>query len=465
MSLKSTSLRIAALLAAVSIASPVLAQGGAGGGGGGGGGGQPGGGGRGGGEMRIQGGPGGGMGMFGDRNPFDPPVESAQLDRYAKILGLDADQTAVAKALLEAQIGEFNPAAKAAREKMEAARESFRESRDPSVWRDMGAVFEELRTKRAAVEKQFFTDVKSLLTDEQAAKFPIVERTHRRDTTMARGLMSGERVDLVTLVDKAALTDAQKAELKATLEQYEIDLDRDLVKRNEMYEEGMKIMRESMEKGGGPMAMMDDPKMAELFTKGREASIKVRDVNRRFARQIESSLPEDKRAAFADEFRRQSFPGIYRPTYATRVMDATDKMTDLTEAQKSSLSAMKESFSREIGNMNTQLEAATQESEEAWTPGSMMRGGGNEKTDTLRRSRRELVDSTVSKVRELLTEGQRAKLPERGDDFQQGQGMRLDASAPAGDNPDRARRRRGGGEGNAAPGTATPPPPPPSNPR
>lgn len=456
-SLPRTSLRIAALCAAVSLASPVLAQGGAGGGGGGG---QPGGN-RGGGERVVMGGGpgGGGMGMFGDRNPFDPPIESAQLDRYAKILGLDADQKTAAQALLEAQIGEFNPAAKAAREKMEAARESFRESRDPSVWRDMGAVFEDLRTKRSAVEKQFFTDVKSLLTDEQAAKFPIVERTHRRDTTLARGFMSGERVDLIQLVDKAGLTDQQKADLKATLEQYEVDLDRELVKRNEMYEEGMKSMREAMEKGGGPMAMMDDPKMQELFTKGRDAAIKVRDTNRRFARQLESAMPDDKRTTFADEVRRQSFPMIYRPTYASRVIEAAEKMTDLSDAQKSSLTAMKDSFAREIGAMNTQLEAATLESEESWTPGSMMRGGGNEKTDGLRKSRRELVDGTVSKVRELLSEEQRAKLPERNEEFGQGgPGQR------AGDDGDRPRRRRDRGEGGGDV-IVTPAPPPPANPR
>lgn len=445
MSLARTSLRIAALLAAVSLATPVFAQQGGGGGGNN--------------APRVMmGGPGGGM--FGDRNPFDPPIESSQLERYAKILGLDADQKAAAQALLEAQIGEFNPTAKAAREKMESVREAFRESRDPSVWRDMGQVMEDMRTKRAAVEKKYFADLKSLLTDEQAAKFPIVERAHRRETTMGRGFMSGERVDLTTLVDKQNLTEAQKKEIAGTIEQYELELDRELVKRNEMWEEGMTAMRAAMEKGGGPMAMMEDPKMAELFTKGRDAAIKLRDVNRRFARQLESSLPEDKRAAFADEVKRQTFPMIYRPTYATRVIEAAEKMTDLTEAQKSSLAAMKDSFSREIGAMNAQLEAATLEAEEAWTPGSMMRGGGNEKTDGLRKSRRELVDGTVGKVRELLTEDQRSKLPERGDDFQVQGGP---AGGPGGQDGDRPRRRRDR-DGAAAPAN-TPAPPPPSNPR
>jgi hypothetical protein len=463
MSRKSASLRVAALLASVALAAPSLAQGttiggsapaprGAGA--------QPGGN-RGGTEVRVAGGPGMGMGMFGGDRSFDPPVQSEQLDRYSKILGLDPDQKTAAQALLEAQIGQFNPAAKAARDKMEAARESFRESRDPSVWRDLGSVMEDLRTKRAAVEKEFFGNLKSLLSPDQAAKFPAVERTHRRETTIGRGLMSGERVDLVSLVDKAALTDKQKADLKGTLDQYEIELDRELAKRNEIVDQFMSAMGSRQ---GGFQGMMDDPKMQELFTKGREAAMKVRDVNRRFERQVESSLPDDKRAAFADEFKRQSFPMIYRPTYASHVLDAADKMTDLTEPQKSGLSAMRESFARELGAMNTQLEAATQESEENFSPANMMRGGGgNDKLDGIRKSRRELVDATVKKVNDLLTETQRTKLPERGEDFQGGPGG--GPGGPGGaDNADRPRRRRGGDNGGG-PTTATPAPPPPSNPR
>src|SRR5258705_10948404 len=99
--------------------------------------------------------------------------------------------------------------------------------------------------------------------------------------------------------------------------QYEAELDRKLAKRNDMWDKAMDRGQEYMQ----AFQNQDFGKLQEQFDKLRDASMHVRDVNRRYERQIESILPEDQRAKFADEFKRDSFPMIYRQSFASRTLD------------------------------------------------------------------------------------------------------------------------------------------------
>lgn len=405
-----------------------------------------------------------GMGMMGGRDPFDPPVNSADLERYSKILNLTPDQVEAAKALLDAAMAEFQPAARTARERMEQIRTEARETGDMSVWREMGPVMQQYRRARSTVESTFMNDLQSLLTDEQAALWPKVERTHRRERTIGRGLMSGERVDLIRLVDGLKLADADRAALAPILEQYEMDLDRELIKRNELYEQGEEQAQDLME----AWRSGDTARFEEMFNKGREAAKRVRDVNQRYARQIESSLPESKRAAFVEQVKRESFPMIYRETYAQRIVDVAANLPDLDDTQRASLAALREGYVRDLAAINAKMEAAVLERENSadMRQAFFGRDGGGPMQE-LRRSRRELENTTVQRVRDLLTEEQRAKLPDRnaGDDDESPFRPRIDGGRRRGGGDDdgedqRPRRRRPRGEDEPSPT-----PPPPANPR
>lgn len=404
------------------------------------------------GEGRPGGGP---MGGFMGRDAFEPPVNSADLERYAAILALTPEQKETAKVLLEASLAEFQPAAKSARDKLEELRAEFRETRDPSVWQGMGDIMRDYRTARTAVERAFMSDLQALLTDEQAARWPKVERTHRRERTLARGLMSGERVDLVKIVEGLNLPEPDKAALRPVLEQYEADLDRELVKRNELYDDA--------ERRG--MELWQDPEAREeMFNKGREASKRVRDVNERYARQLEGLLPDGPRAAFTERVKRESFPGVYRETYAQRVLDAAVKFADLDDAQRTSLTALRDSYMRDLAASNAKMEAAIREREESADFGQAFFGRGGGPMQELRQQRRDLDRNTVQRVRDLLTEDQRSRLPERMADDEEGgrapDGAMRRRGGGDDDDGDRPRRRRGRNDGEAAPT-----PPPPANPR
>jgi hypothetical protein len=390
----------------------------------------------------------GGMGMGGMGQVFEPPINSRELDTYAQMLGLDADQTEALTALLEAHQQEFNESARIAREKLESLREEAREARDPQVWREMGAQMETFRKARQKMEDSFFSDFKAVLTPAQTEKFPKIERQRRREQTIGRGLMSGERVDLIRTIADLKLPAEQLEAVQPTLDLYEADLDRELATRNTVYEESQSKIREMFEAGN-----MDE--MQKVLEKGREASKRVRDVNRRYARQLETMLPTEAQAKFAEQVRRESFPMVYRPTQASRALEAARAFTDLDENQTAALGTLAETYDRELTSLNKQLEQATLDREESITAQDLMsRGMGGFRGEDgpageLREKRRELDNTTMDKLRALLTPEQIENLPRRDDRAGPGGGDR--EGGRDGGGRQQPRRRPGGGGDDAAP--------------
>lgn len=452
LSLVKAGLKLTALTLVICAGSTAYAQGGGGGGGGGG----AGGGGRGG---------GGGFGMMmgggmGGRGMQEMGVNSQDLDGFGKILNLSPDQAKAAKELLDGHLADYQAQADVARKAMEDLREEARENGDFEVFRTKGpAIWSKLTDSRKKIETAFMSDFKSILTPDQLKAWPKVEMAHRREA--ARGGfagpgVSGERVDLVRLVDKIELPADAKSQVNSVLDAYEVEYDRELSKRTELTEKVMAAFQKAMQGGGqGDFgAMFQDPELQKLFTEGREQAIKVREVNRKYARQIQGVLPADKGEAFDAEFRKESFPQIYRTRYAAQALAAAAKFEDLDASQRESLKALTETYSRESNTINKSSEEATEKQERELNPGNMMQrfgpgggGGADDPMRALRDQRRDLESKTVESLKAMLTEAQRAKLPPQREDNGPGggQGRRMGNNNA---DPNGGNNNNGGGNNN-----------------
>lgn len=353
-----------------------------------------GGGGRGG--MRGEGGPGG---MF-----MTPAISGQQIQQFEKMLKLTPEQLEAAKSLHEGYQDQARQIQEKLREKMEAIREEFQNSQDPSVWDGMQKHADEAREARKTLDATFMGDVKLILTPEQAAQWPSAERAVRRDQGLRRGFVSGERVDLFRLVENAKFSDEVMAAVKPALDEYEAEIDREVTKRDEAMASRMKEMAEIRRSG-------DMEKMQGVIEKGREASVRVRDVNRKYARQITDLLPEDQKAAFSEAFRKESFPEVYRETQGQKSFAAAMKFADIEEAQKSSLETLKGNYERELASLNKQLEAAIEESEMTFNMAQGWGGRDRGPVGDLRRERRDLEQSTMENLKKLLKPEQVERLP------------------------------------------------------
>jgi hypothetical protein len=422
--------------------SPVLAQGGGRGGGGGGGGGggrggdrqgagQPGQPGQDGGGRRFGGGM-GGMGMGGGPMAAfnNPTMNSRELTKYADLLGLDADQREAAKALLDGYQQQFNAGRQEMQDRMQAAREEARGGGGGgagfAAFREIG---QKWQTQREKMDREFLSDFKGILTPEQEKNWPRFERVHRRDHSMDRGLISGERLDVFRLVEDAKLSPDEQAKVSPILARYEEDLDRELVNRDQ-------VQRDVFSRQGEVMQSGDQDAAQRLIQQGRDAAVRVRDVNRKYAREVQEQLPESKQFEFAKAVKQASFPNVYNDTYGQRALTAAVGFGDLTPDQKESVRAIRDAYNRDLAVVNDKIAAAQEKMEMSFNVGQMMGGGGRDQGELgeLRRDKRDLEEATLENLRKVLNEDQRARLPRQQDrgDFGPGQG---------------GQRMRGGGDG------------------
>lgn len=372
---------------------------------------------------------------MGGMGSLNAPVGKTDIEMMVKLLNLSADQKTAANVLLDSYLAEHAKRADVMRTAQETARNDFRENRDPSAFTELATKMEAYATETSAKEKELLENIKGVLDKAQLERWPVWERAHRRANSMNRGMLSGERADLVQLVDRLNLSPAAQKAVDPTLESYAIALDRAIITRDEAQktaqEEGKK-MRDEFQKGGGfggggDMTEMFK-KVDEMLKKSREASVPVRDINRTYAKQIESALggvDQATAAKFADAYRRASFPDVYRERYADKALAAAASMEGLDKTQKEAIASLKEQYVRDRKPLEEAAEKAQEDDENNFSLSGMMGGGGggmmrmmggSEASQAARKARRELDNSTLDKLKAILGPDLTAKLPDRSAD-------------------------------------------------
>lgn len=368
--------------------------------------------------------------------PQDPVLRPELIDRVAGILGLTSEQVVSAKALQQGHLDALRPLRDDLRQAGEEAREQFRETRDLSVFEPLGEKAESLRRAMNAAAEAFKDDFRVMLTPAQLERWPRFERALRRERAAAGGVVfvsvPGERVDLFRLLERIELSEEQRAELDPALERYELELDAALTERLRISE---RLPSPQPPGPGAPapvLARLEDPEaLTRWLDEMRSASIRIRDLNRRFAREAESVMTPEQAAAFRDRFLRESYPSVYaarrRGEEAIRRALALD---DLTPEQAHRLEELRETYLRQSEALD---ERARRALDEAAMPlaGGVRGGEGHAEVRTtmmitadgttttlesgqsaeLARERRELESKTLDSVLALLTEPQRECLP------------------------------------------------------
>lgn len=353
------------------------------------------------------GGPGGGGAMSG------PPVTSREVERYAAIVGMDEAQLADVQQMHEGFLADFGAAREAMMDRMRELTAEAQETGDHAILiEELPPVMDEFRERSETLRDGFFEDFRLVLTPAQDARWLAVERVRRRERTLANGELPGESVDLAALAGELEVPAPASGEVATLLERYELDLDRALQDRNAILDERPGLS------GGGGFVSINAEDLAEWAERRNEAGARVQDVNRRYARQIESALGGPAGAAFADAFQRASYPQVYRASYASRVIDATGGFDDLTDAQQAELETLRATYERELAAVNEAWAGAIDETsgEDAGLGFRRVMLGGQEDDGPVaeaRRARRELDRRTLERVRSMLSEDQRARLPER----------------------------------------------------
>ncbi len=343
-------------------------------------------------------------------------VSSRSIDSYSRLLGLDQDQTEIARELHQQYMLELGEANQERRSSMQGLMAEYQETEDREILQKrMPELATRLNNQLKAIEAALFGDLRLLLDEEQAGRWESVERLRRRETTLKTGGMSGETVDLLSVTESVFGEDAMNTEVIEALGQYEMELDRALVNKARVQEE----MKDSML---GVAMTFDMSSMEEMNTKTREVGVRIRDVNRRYARVIESLLPEDLAGTFRDETKRRTFPQVFRESRVERLLAAALKMDDLEPAQRTTIDEISASYARERGAADARWASAiSKEDEEGGS--SLMAGGmvirmrmmdGSEDESPVgqaRSDRRAVDERFTDRLKAVLNEDQRDRLP------------------------------------------------------
>lgn len=345
--------------------------------------------------------------------PFGVPVASAGVEKYAAILELDRDQKALLRTLYQGYRGAYREAVVSSDKELE---ELNKDQDKPRMNQGMQAL-QRFAEKARKVEDQFFEDIAAILTPEQAPRLERVKMVRRRDVQMKFAFVAGEGVNLLDLLDHAKAP--RTPELNALRQEYETELDRLMVEK-------VRVMKVSLAKADKIQQnqLPDFTVVGEIIGDLYAIGGRIRDLNRRYLREAGPLLPESMRDGLNLEFKKRSFPRVYKPTLAQKCLSMTKDLEGLTPEQAADIKTISAGFEHDLEPVNQRYAAAIESTQERFPKDFLIimqsRFDPNNKEDPLvkaRAEREELDQKTLTRLRGVLKADQFQKLPQYDDEI------------------------------------------------
>jgi hypothetical protein len=358
--------------------------------------------------------------VFDERSTFAPDLSRADLEVFARVLGLsDAERLA----MLDLYAAYGSTLAAEGREVRAFCAEIIERAevvQDQRLLAPARERSEKWKKRTEQLKATFLDDLRVLLTRDQESRWPILERELRRLKRVSAGRLPGEDVDLIRTLGDARSSGEPSPALAEVLERYSNDLDRAIVARDKLIEEsGDAFSALIKEDAQGAM---------ELFDRARRLRTAVRDVNVRYARLIAAELAPEAAAAFSENVFAASYPELVKPTRGERYIRAVGEL-QLPGEQAGAMAPVIAAYDAEVRRLREELAMQVWELAHARLPDSLAEaigqghegerrgfsayGAGEDHPLTaLRMKRFELDRSTQSKVDAILTAEQRSSLPD-----------------------------------------------------
>ena len=342
----------------------------------------------------------------------NPPVNQREFDMMVKMLAFDEIQQEIALDMFSVLQDEFGEMASVAQEMQRGAREEFQRTREPSMWREYGERLERFNERREDLGDQFWTDVKILLTEEQAPQWEAFERRRFRGRAISRQeqVLSGVTVDLVILTDDMALPAEKQELIKDVVGQYELELDRKLRAYRRVADEQQEKADE-LGQNGNWMQNMDE--YNEIFATVRDELVGVRGIHEKYLNQLTSRLGEELAAELMGRFNKAAYPDIYRDSYVDNGMRQVLELDSLTAEQREYVAALQSNWAAESQRMRESLVRVQREREEKMRLQDMWGGQRNPETREAQAQLREAQLRYYGDLLGVLSEDQKVGLPER----------------------------------------------------
>ncbi len=287
---------------------------------------------------------------------------------------------------------------------------------------ELAAQAESFRKAKNTLRQQFVMDVQTKLAEPQVERWPDLERTLRREKSLPKGRLSGERTDLVKVIKQLDLNEKDRNAVAESLHSYELALDTAIAQRNEFIPACETKVDKAMKDG-------ETDKALSIIDRAASLRVAIRSINEQFTDVISEKLPADKAGAFRNLVLQTSYPSVYRTTNAQKTFAAARKIEGLDSQTLAGLAELEKAYSAELNEVNTQIRNALAKQEPLEPRASieqlnalkagdhpmepMMMGDSNS-ANPVREAfgkRRDLDDRYIKTVRGMLSPDQVAQLP------------------------------------------------------
>jgi len=303
------------------------------------------------------------------------------------------------------------------RGEMDSIHESMSESR-AAMWQsperqaameDLSLyVMDQLRIKRS-MRIEFETDLVTVLTEEQLLLWPPLQRMLVRDRLLPKGRLSGETLDVMSLVEQQQFDDETLVGLIPAINSWDVNVTSALQARDDHLVENQGAMMASfrtMDTSGGESVMKEQARLAET----------VRRINDDAVEQIASALPSEEGSTFSSLARERAYPRIFRTTRVERAYLGAMDLEDLDSDILISIVELYDVLLTDLESANERVLSETQrwESQEQLERmnrfASRMSGVNSERPESPIRKAEEnkqtIEESYLEQLRLLLTEEQ-----------------------------------------------------------
>lgn len=278
-------------------------------------------------------------GYYDPETSFRPELSPRDIHVIVSVLQLKPDEIAAVNTLYEGYASELDTNGREVAREIGEVIERAEVMQDAKLLQAADGRLAAWDTKSDQIKARFLEDLKSLLTKDQEARWPLVERELRRFKLIGKGRIAGENVDLTRVADQVVPKVWERAEATQVLEEYAAAFDHVLVAR-ESAAQGFEESRESWTK----LVDQDPAKAESSFQDVLRARRALREVNQRYQRQLEALLSDDDAARLRDAIFEKSFPSLFEQTYAQRYIDAACQAESLTPDQRQEAEAARDAY-------------------------------------------------------------------------------------------------------------------------
>ena len=355
-------------------------------------------------------------GKAGFSEAFKPDLLPRDMTMIVETLKLEDWQRHIVQSLLEDYQDSFKTGTDAIREKMINSAKTQKNGGAKDM-RSLLAPIEAWIPEKERLYEDLMSSIKTQLGPNQQERWPQFERAVRRARSLDDSDLSGEGVDLISIIRQMQLQQSVLEAAQPALDQYEITLDAALIARDKQITALLPKFTDAME-------TMDMQTGSTLQGQIMVVRVAVRDIQDDSIEKITMMLP----APFAQDFRTralsQGYREVFQPDPLSSFFAAVLNLNDLTAEQKTGIQALLKTWDEEFTVLQTRMLETTRADEPTKAKRKLLANAAKKAAKDgstapevppdllipLRNEKNQLVQKTRESVLQLLTQDQTDRL-------------------------------------------------------